>query len=62
MWGKVRNYSAKQGFGFIDSDSGEKFFFHWKSIDKERKYVRVGDRVSFSLSKTDKGLQAINVK
>lgn len=60
--GKVKWFNASKGFGFITRDSGDDVFVHFRSIRGEgHRILRDGQRVEFSISQGDKGLQADDV-
>ena len=62
-FGEVKWFNYNKGFGFISRDSGDDIFVHHKSIDtKGRRGLREGQRVSFIVTNTDKGLQAEDVR
>lgn len=50
-------------YGFIESDTGDRYFFHQSSIidDKDGIGLRIGGRVSFDFGKNHQGIAAINV-
>ena len=55
-------FNVSKGFGFITRDSGEEIFVHFRSIRGEgRRSLRDGQRVSFVVADSDKGLQAEEV-
>ena len=58
--GTVKFFDDIRGFGFIVPDDGDKDVFVHKSklIDK----INEGDKVSYDLEESPKGLNAINVK
>lgn len=61
--GTVKWFNDAKGYGFIQQDDGEDVFVHFSSIQSEGfKTLREGQRVSFDVIQTDKGLQASNVK
>lgn len=60
--GEVKWFNVSKGFGFITRDSGEEIFVHFRSILGEgRRSLRDGQRVSFVVADSDKGLQAEEV-
>lgn len=61
--GLVKWFNVSKGFGFISRDSGEEIFVHFRSILGEgRRSLRDGQRVSFVVADSDKGLQAEDVE
>lgn len=61
--GVVKTVTDK-GFGFISLDGVEKdVFYHENSLtgDLADRKLRVGDKVSFEIEETEKGLNAINI-
>ncbi len=58
--GTVKFFNNARGFGFITPDDGEKDLFVHKSnlVDE----ITEGDKVSYDVEETEKGLNAINVK
>lgn len=60
--GSVKWFNPKKGFGFIARDEGGEIFVHFRSISETgQRALREGQRVSFSVSESDKGLQAEEV-
>lgn len=60
--GTVKWFNNAKGFGFIQRESGEDVFVHYKSIVGEGyKSLNEGDKVQFDVEKGPKGLQASNV-
>jgi len=60
--GEVKWFNASKGFGFITRDSGDDVFVHFRSIRGEgHRVLKDGQRVEFSVSEGDKGLQADDV-
>ncbi len=61
--GKVKWFNGAKGYGFIQRESGEDVFVHYKSIVGEGyRKLDEGDVVEFDVQEGPKGLQAINVK
>jgi len=62
--GFVKWFSDSRGYGFIheSEDAPEEFFVHFSSIDMNGfKTLKTGQKVTYTLRQTDKGIQAINV-
>lgn len=62
--GTVKNVTGK-GFGFISQEDSDKdIFYHENSLEGElaERKLRVGDKVTFEVEKTEKGPQAVNIK
>ena len=60
--GLVKWFNVSKGFGFISRENGEEIFVHFRSIRGEgRRSLRDGQRVSFVVADSDKGLQAEQV-
>ena len=60
--GTVKWFNDDKGFGFIARSEGQDAFVHFRSINSQgRKTLREGDRVAFTLSQGQKGLQAEDV-
>ena len=58
--GVIKKYFTDRRFGFIESDSGKDFFFHYSSIANDAEPIE-GRRATFVSKETDKGLAAIRV-
>lgn len=60
--GVVKWFDVKKGFGFIKREEGNDVFVHYSSIqgDEFRK-LEEGQKVTFVISETEKGLQAQDV-
>ncbi|MEO0144600.1 MAG: cold shock domain-containing protein [candidate division WOR-3 bacterium] len=62
MKGKIRWFSSKKGYGFIDSEDGRSIFVHYSDVQSEGyKTLNEGDEVTFDIQDTDKGPKAVNV-
>jgi cold shock protein len=62
---KVKWFDGKKGYGFIlNPDGGEDIFVHFSAIvsDQSFKVLNQDAEVDFELDKTQKGLQAKNVR
>jgi CspA family cold shock protein len=60
--GTVKWFNAAKGFGFIRRDDGTDVFVHYSAIAAAGyRSLDEGARVSFTVKRGDKGLQAENV-
>ena len=60
--GKVKWFSAKKGYGFIESEEGQDIFVHFSAIQSDGfKTLDQGQSVEFEISDGPKGPQASNV-
>ena len=58
--GTVKFFNETKGFGFITPDEGGKdVFVHANGLVDE---IKEGDKVSYEVEETPKGLSAVNVK
>ena len=61
--GIIKWFNNEKGYGFINGSVDEDIFVHYTAIKQEGyRTLSEGQTVEFSLIKTDKGLQAIDVK
>ena len=61
MQGIVIQYNTEKGYGFIKSEEEDNIFIHASDIKHNAKLSQ-GQRVSFKVKKTKKGLSAIELK
>lgn len=61
--GVVKWFNDDKGFGFISRDNGgDDVFVHFRAINGTgRRSLNEGDKVEFSVAKSDKGFQAEDV-
>ncbi len=60
--GTVKWFNNSKGFGFIRRDKGDDVFVHFKSISGSGyRSLEEGQRVEFSVTQGQKGLQAEEV-
>ena len=60
--GTVKWFNENKGFGFISQVNGDDLFVHFRNILGDGfKNLIEGDKVSFTVGKGPKGLQAENV-
>ena len=62
--GVVKWFNAERGYGFVlkDGDETNEYFVHYSYINMDGyKTLRAGQKVSFRLVETDKGIQAQDV-
>lgn len=61
--GTVKWFNTSKGYGFIQRTGAPDVFVHYSAIEAEGfKNLEEGQKVEFSIEKSPKGLQAINVK
>ncbi|RXK01133.1 cold-shock protein [Arcobacter sp. CECT 8986] len=64
--GTVKWFNSEKGFGFIEQENGGKdVFVHFRQVNNSNNYGRVtledGQKVTFEITESDRGLQAENV-
>ena len=60
IYGTVKLWKNSEGWGFIESDGGEDFFFNISSVRKGQN-IRQNANVKFDTEETSRGPQAVNV-
>jgi cold shock protein len=61
--GTVKWFNSSKGYGFIQRESGEDVFVHYRSITGNGfKNLADGDAVEFEVEQGQKGLQATSVR
>lgn len=60
--GSVKWFNSIKGYGFIARESGDDVFVHFSSIGGDGyRSLKEGQKVEFTVEKTDKGEQAADV-
>ncbi len=63
LTGTVKWFDSKKGYGFITADNGQDVFVHYTGISGEGfRTLEEGERVSFNVTESEKGLKAIDVE
>ena len=63
LTGTVKWFDSKKGYGFITADNGQDVFVHYTGIKGEGfRTLEEGERVSFNVTESDKGLKAVDVE
>ena len=63
MTGTIRTLRVDKGFGFIEGETGEQYFFHQSAIYGEGiADLREGDGVEFEIDQSPKGPRAASVR
>jgi cold shock protein len=61
--GRVKWFDNRKGYGFIQQDTGEDVFVHYRNITGEGfKTLEDGDLVEFEIAQGEKGMYALNVR
>jgi CspA family cold shock protein len=61
--GTVKWFNSTKGFGFISQENADDVFVHFQSIVGDGyKTLEEGQRVEFTVTQGEKGLQASDVK
>jgi len=60
--GKVKRFNKEKGYGFIESENGKEYFFHYSSLNvKGFKTVDIGADVAFTPEQGEKGERATDI-
>lgn len=60
--GTVILFVAEKGYGFLATEGGKDIFFHISAVQAPApKTIRAGQAVEFTVEKSPKGSQAVNV-
>lgn len=60
--GKIKSIERSKGFGFIETDEGDKVFFHQRWLRKTKfRDLNEGDDVVFSANMGPRGLRAYHL-
>jgi CspA family cold shock protein len=62
MKGIVKFYNIRKGYGFIRGENGHTIFVHKTAIPFFDIFLLPGESVEYQIDRTEKGLQAIDVK
>ncbi len=61
MEGTIKWFNGQKGFGFINGEDGKDYFVHFSAIPQDVR-LNEGDKVTFDVVETEKGVQAQNVQ
>jgi CspA family cold shock protein len=61
MEGTIKWFNGQKGFGFINGEDGKDYFVHFSAIPEDVR-LNEGDKVTFDVVETEKGVQAQNVQ
>ena len=60
--GSIKWFNGTKGFGFITGDDGNEVFVHFRSVnDLNKREIKPGQRVSYTVAASDRGPQAEDV-
>lgn len=58
--GTVKWFDLRKNYGFIERETGSDVFVHRSDVNEDR-IITEGDRVTFEVEDSPRGLRAINV-
>ncbi|MCC1496509.1 cold shock domain-containing protein [Alcanivorax sp. 1008] len=62
LQGQVKWFNPNKGYGFILSDDGQEIFVHFRAVHNgDRRTLRQGQKVRFSIRQSERGDQADDV-
>ena len=61
VYGIIKWYDKKKGYGFIEHGDGSDIFVHYTSLSTQSTILNDGDKVSFEITDGEKGLRADKV-
>ncbi|PMD67723.1 cold-shock protein [Companilactobacillus nuruki] len=59
--GKIVRFNKVRGFGFINNDEDDIFFFADSILNRDEYFIKDGLQVTFEIAPGYKGPQAVNV-
>lgn len=62
MYGTIKRFHFKKGFGFIQDDRNQDYFFHYSDFKGAKNQIRIGKKVTFKDKTGDKGLCAVEIQ
>lgn len=62
MHGTIKRFHFKKGFGFIQGDRNQDYFFHYSDFKGAKNQLRIGKKVTFKDKTGDKGLCAVEIQ
>jgi CspA family cold shock protein len=61
--GSIKWFNATKGFGFIVGDDGAEVFVHYRNVEGlNKRSIKQGQRVAYSVRASDRGPQAEGVR
>lgn len=63
VYGKVKWFNNKKGYGFITDSDNNDHFVHFSNVAKDYQHnIRENDEVTFDIAEGKKGPHAVNVE